>query len=192
MEKFFNTCLIFGYETPNPNFWLNVFIFELILVAVLGCAAMALINVIILRLIRVRAKTMTKKTIQLHMMLYKALTTQMVVGALLLVIPTGIASISIYLESKYMNPVIIICVMFASSHAMVENLGVIYFVRHYRKFFIGLVKRIFSFVLKYTLPNQGTNPVIIINSTDESKTMTKNLQVVPPRRYSRAISVHNF
>jgi hypothetical protein len=78
MEKFFNTYLIFGYETSHPNFWINVFIAELILVAVLGCAVMALINVIVLRLIRVRAKTMTKKTIQLHMMLYKALTTQMV------------------------------------------------------------------------------------------------------------------
>ena len=79
MEKFFNCCILFGYETQNPNFWVNVFIIEVILAVVCGCAAMALVNVIVLRLIKNRAKLLTKKTLKLHIMLYKALTTQMVI-----------------------------------------------------------------------------------------------------------------
>ena len=72
--------------------------------------------------------------------------------------------------------------MIASSHAVVEYMGVIYFVKHYRNFFLEWIRKILRIVSKFEDPTNQILPETQLGLTVQSKSMTRSVNVVGPSR----------
>ncbi|KAH7726013.1 hypothetical protein AAVH_06455 [Aphelenchoides avenae] len=133
---------IVGFESTVQSFWIYWFIYQIAALILAAVVTLIAVNLWSLWLIRRRKSTMSKHTLRLNMTLYRAMSVQMIIGAVLLLLPAAVASTTIILELRVVNEVIVVCLMIASTHATCEMIAITYFVHYYRRFVLNLLKHL--------------------------------------------------